>query len=55
MTNATRHRSVSGLQIVLGAIAFVTAIASASADTLTLAQRPLYAGGNVPPMVMIDL
>ncbi|WP_160472856.1 pilus assembly protein [Cupriavidus sp. SW-Y-13] len=31
------------------------ATASAAGPQLTLSQRPLYAGGNVPPMVMIDL
>jgi len=55
MTPSTRLRPVSGLQLVLAVVSFVLAVATASADPLTLASRPLYAGGNVPPLVMIDL
>jgi len=48
-------RPVGHLQRVLLAVSFLLALASASAAQLNLAARPLYAGGNVPPMVMIDL
>ncbi|SDO69966.1 type IV pilus assembly protein PilY1 [Ralstonia sp. 25mfcol4.1] len=51
------RRFVSRVQAALLAASSMLAIASASAagPQLTLAQRPLFAGGNVPPMVMIDL
>lgn len=57
MTQSNPHRIVGRIQAVLLAASCLLAIASASAagPQLTLATRPLYAGGNVPPMVMIDL
>lgn len=57
MTQFLSRRTVSRIQAVLLAAASMLAIATASAagPQLTLATRPLYAGGNVPPMVMIDL
>lgn len=55
MTQSTFRRPVSRLQGVLLAASLLLAIASASAAQMNLATRPLYAGGNVPPIVMIDL
>lgn len=57
MTQSTSLRLVSRLQAVLLIVSGTLAFASVTiaAPQLTLAARPLYAGGNVPPMVMIDL
>lgn len=58
MTNPIYSRHiVSRVQAALLAVSSMLAIATASAagPQLTLAQRPLFAGGNVPPLVMIDL
>ncbi|MGO4760986.1 pilus assembly protein [Cupriavidus sp. 2KB_3] len=49
------HRPASRLQAVLLAASFLLAVASASAAQLNLSTKPLYAGGGVSPMVMIDL
>ncbi|MBY4948873.1 hypothetical protein K6V92_19870 [Cupriavidus respiraculi] len=45
----------AGLAALAAALALVSVIAPALAAPLNLATRPLYAGGNVPPLVMIDL
>lgn len=55
MTQQARFRPVTGLQLLLAIVSAILAVASACATQLSLATRPLYAGGNVPPMVMIDL
>ncbi len=57
MTQSNIHRIVSRIQVALLAASGLLAIATASAagPQLNLTTRPLYAGGNVPPMVMIDL
>lgn len=55
MTQLTSFRVMSRIQRVLLATSCLLAIASASAAQLNLSSRPLYAGGAVPPMVMIDL
>lgn len=55
MTQLSSFRVMSRVQRVLLATSCLLAIASASAAQLNLSTRPLYAGGAVPPMVMIDL
>ncbi|RLK35454.1 pilus assembly protein [Cupriavidus plantarum] len=55
MTQLPSSRLMSRLQRVLLATSCLLAIASASGAQLNLSSRPLYAGGAVPPMVMIDL
>ena len=58
MTQSTSiRRFASRAQGVLLATSFMLAIATAYAagPQLNLAQQPLYTGGNISPMVMIDL
>jgi type IV pilus assembly protein PilY1 len=51
----SRSRLAKGLQYALALASFALAVVSTDAATLNLATRPLYAGGNVPPLVMIDM
>lgn len=57
MTQSNTRRITSRIQGFLLAASSMLAIATASAAglQLTLPSRPLYAGGNIPPLVMIDL
>ncbi|MCY0856154.1 hypothetical protein [Cupriavidus sp. D39] len=55
MPTRTRSSLIFLCQTFMVTLSLTLAVLSASAAQLNLASVPLYAGGNVPPIVMIDL